>query len=115
MLACYYCYKHFIELDTLSYYLVKKRAEELDRFIPPRLRRTLPDLLYREIEKIKADKTLSNPTQLAKKVLRTVFSVASGSCYFFEAELRPDGIRVEVGADWEGVWVRDRSSVLFRF
>jgi hypothetical protein len=32
-----------------------------------------------------------------------------------EAQLLPDGIKVEVGADWRGVWVRDRSSVLFNF
>ncbi len=44
--ACYYCYKHFIELDTLTYYLIKKRTEELDRILPDRMREKIVNTLY---------------------------------------------------------------------
>lgn len=44
--AWYYCFKHFIELDTLSYYIIKKRTEELDRLLPDRMREKILDSLY---------------------------------------------------------------------
>lgn len=63
--AWYYCFKHFIELDTLSYYLIKKRAEELDRMLPNRMREKIIDSLYFEIEKIKKDKNIKHENKLA--------------------------------------------------
>lgn len=107
--AWYYCFKHFIELDTLTYYLIKKRTEELDRLLPDGMREKIVGALYEEIEKIKMNKGIKSQNQLAEMVVNSVLSNHSGSCYFYDAKLIPDNIWVKVGCDYAGVKVRDGS------
>jgi hypothetical protein len=113
--AWYYCFKHFIELDTLTNYIVKKRTEELDRIFPDGLRSKIFDSFYEEIELIKYNKGIRHQNQLAERIINSVLANPSGSCYFYEAELRPDKIKIQIGSDHHSLKVKDGSNLLFEF
>jgi hypothetical protein len=52
---------------------------------------------------------------LAEKIVSLVLDNPSGSGYCYDAELRPDGIKIKIGCDYQGIKVRDGSNLLFSF
>ena len=46
-------------------------------------------------------------------IISSVLDNVTGSFFFYDTMLKPDDIKVKIGCDYQGIKVKDRSTLLF--